>query len=75
MSSNETMMLRALRRRHDSALNLLEKLYPFAREIEKACGRHWAAWAIRRTLIAGGRLRPNAGPRKHRTKQARPNGD
>lgn len=63
LTSNETSMLRTLRRRHDSALKLLEKLYVFEREIEKACGHHWAAASIRRVLVAGGRMRPGAGPR------------
>ena len=69
MSSNETIMLRALRRRYDSALNLLEQLYPFECEIERASDGHWAARAIRRKLIEGGRLRPNAGPRKHHARR------
>jgi hypothetical protein len=57
-------MLTSLRRRYDGALNLLEKLLVFEREMEKA-----SAPAIRRVLVIGGRLRPNDG---HRPRKRRP---
>lgn len=59
------MDARTLQRRYECVLNLLADLYPFERQMERAYGKAygkplWSARAIRRALIAGGRMRKNA---------------